>query len=131
MAAKLPTKALEASGQLHHNKKRYEDRANEPEVINELTKKYKCPDCVVNAGLKERWNSLIDRAHKGSLATADRETLIAAVFLTHEFETNYEEIQGVRINAMIKILQELGMTPVSRSRLQVKKTETKNEFDDL
>jgi hypothetical protein len=131
MAAKLPTKALEASGQLSHNKKRYENRANEPTEIEEITSKYKCPECLVAAGHKKRWDSLVSRAHKGSLATADRETLIAAVYLTHEFETSYDDIQGARINAMIKILQELGMTPVSRSKLQVRKSEKTNDFDDL
>ena len=89
------------------------------------------PEHLGDAAVKV-WRELCDICLPGVLTDADRIAVEALAELLAEFRSNPVDFQTSRLNAMIKILSSLGMTPVDRTRLGVaKKKKDENPFANL
>lgn len=128
---KKPTKVLEAAGAFKKNPRRGEDRQGEPREIEELKPGVGIPDEIKARGLEDLWNRILSVAHKGSVATADQFMLVTATLLYNKMLTEFETMKSSDIQALVKCLGELGLSPIQRTRLNVKPKPTGNRFDDL
>lgn len=126
-AQRKPTAIHKASGSFLKDPQRGRARSNEPVV----TKKIGKPPISLNIEQKNAWKELVDQAPAGVLTYADRINVEMASRLLADMRDNSEDAQeftGVKYARLQSILASFGMSPADRSRVQVEKKKSENEF---
>ena len=126
-----PTSVLEASGAFKKDPQRRADRALEPSEFELLKPGVEVPCEVKALGAEDYYNQILEVAHEGSVAKADRFIVVIAATLYRQFVTDFNTMKSSDIQALIKALSELGLSPIQRTRLQVTPKPKKNAFSDL
>lgn len=108
-----PTLTLAASGALRHNPGRYSARSREPQA-EPLSAD---PPAHLNESQRAVWREFYAACPAGVLAAADGVALELAASLTAAFRADPGAFSAARLTALRLLLCELGMTPVSRSKV--------------
>ena len=142
----LPTKIKKLTG--NRSGKPLNDREPEPEVV--------APDCPphLEADAKEKWNDICEKLNRCGILTEIDIDLLERYCQTHQryvdalrgekkhgsfttAESGYMAVSPFNtiinqsLGQLNRMAAEMGMTPSSRSRIQVKKKDKKNEFSDI
>jgi phage terminase small subunit len=118
-----PTKQLEAAGAFRHNPSRGAARANEPHPSGKLGD----PPAWLDSLATQCWHDLVARVPY-QLTNADEHILALTARL--ESRVRREIAIAAEINQYRACLQQLGMTPASRSNITVPAESTGNAFAD-
>lgn len=118
-----PTKQLEAAGAFRKNPDRGKARANEPKPSGKLGD----PPAWLDTLATECWHGLVSRVPY-PLTNSDEHILALTARL--ESRVRREIATGAEINQYRACLQQLGMTPASRSNVTVPEESTGNPFAD-
>ena len=126
-----PTRLLELSGQLRHNKKRYAGRLNEPQASGPLGD----PPERLSADEKAAWLELEQIAPAGVLTKADRwlvEICAGIMASLRRGGIGREGVTNGEVSLLMAGLRSMGLTPADRSRVSVpKEAEEDNPFTEL
>jgi hypothetical protein len=110
---RTPTRILEMTGALAHDRKRYANRTAEPVPAGELGE---APE-PFDKNLKLIWNEMVAQVPEGVLTNADRVILELAVRLTAKMRKG--ELTAAVAAQLVSCLSRLAMTPSDRSKVQV------------
>jgi len=108
---RTPTRVLELTGRLKHDKKRYAHRQNEPVENRPLGG----PPDRLTATQREVWAELAGQLVEGVALASDRaafETLVRLVSRERE-----GSLDATERGQMLRVFQMFGMTPSDRSRV--------------
>jgi hypothetical protein len=129
-----PTALLELTGALRKDPQRYRNRANEPRpttAIGEPPADFLRPDSSLAARHLRIWHELIEQAPPGVLTGCDRAILVSACRIQAAIECGKTE--PAMFGQLRAALNDMGMTPVARSRVSGarQKPEAEDEWDKL
>lgn len=110
-----PTAILKASGALHHDKKRYADRAKEPKPNRGIGK----PPAGMSEAAQKEWRTIVREMADGVLMSSDRSILRVLATLLAQFYEDPVEFPPGKLTAIGRLAGQLGMTPVDRTRIIV------------
>jgi len=120
-----PLEALSLTGAIERNPARFADRGNTPAPENPIGD----PPASFTDDQKAIWNELIIQCAPGVLFGSDRVVLELCVRLIGKMRTS--KLNGAEMSVLMSALQQLGMTPVSRSRITVAKSNEASIWDDI
>jgi hypothetical protein len=122
-AARKTTAALALSGSLRRNPGRYAARKSEPKPESPLGN----PPPHFNADHATVWHEVAGWCAPGVLFGSDR--ILVELIVTLICKLRAGAIRSMEQNLLLACLQQLGMSPISRSRIAVPET-GKNEEND-
>jgi phage terminase small subunit len=126
-----PTNVLQLAGAFKKNPDRGRARANEPRPTGAIGD----PPDALSEAVRKAWHDTVAEAPPGVLTNADRGilTLVAMlrdhaehgeIYITREGVVTDERVWDTKKLALLKsCYTELGMTPASRSKVQIKPAE--------
>lgn len=121
---RTPTNILRLNGALARNPGRHADRLNEPVPSGPVGS----PPDWMNDAERESWGWIVGRCPPGVLSNADDGILELAAYLRAQV-VGRTMMNGGRIWALLRqCYGELGMTPASRSKVQVATVAGPNRF---
>lgn len=120
-----PTQILDLTGRLAHDRKRYEDRANEPRDNAPLGD----PPEWLPATEREIWEQVAAQLVAGVALASDRSAFESMVRLIAK-ERRDGELSGPEGSRLSRLFAGFGMTPADRSRVSVPPRAAANAFDD-
>jgi hypothetical protein len=122
---RTPSRILEARGSFKAHPERRRD--GEPVVKNPLGN---APDRVTGLAL-EAWIVIAERAPLGVLTSADSLHVEMTSYLLAELWENMTTFPQAKYNTLNKMLGQVGMNPIDRSKLSVAKPEKTNSFAEF
>ena len=125
MPVRKPTALLEASGAFIHNPQRRRDRENEPVPTSPLGD----PPETMSAVQKRMWIEFAAEIPPGVAFNSDRALLEMAVRLRSKLRSG--KASGGEYACLITCIREMGMTPVSRSKVKAVVEKEKDEWDEF
>lgn len=121
--ARKPTAVLQFTGAYKKDPNRAESRKDEPKPSGGIGE----PPAHLSDEQKKLWFELVGQSLPGVLSNADRTILELTVRALEQIRIVYDPKIGPQLN---QYLQQLGMTPAARSKVQAVK-DTKKDEDDL
>lgn len=118
-----PYAVLKANGTVKHDPKKYEGRDTEND------KPLGPPPDTLTPEQKAMWKEMEKNAIEGVLTSSDRLPMEMASVLMCKFRDN--DITGTELGKLINCLSLMGMTPVDRQKVQVKKEKPSSGFSGL
>lgn len=114
-----PTKLLLLNGGIKHNPKRYADRLLEPKPNGPIG----APPEGMTYEAKQAWCEIVAECPTGVLTSADRGAVEHMSILRAYCREGVMDVKAMAL--LLRYYTELGMTPASRSKVQVKPVEEK------
>ncbi len=130
---RTPTNILKLKGADKKNPRRFKDRENEPENINEIG----MPPIHLSKMEKAAFNEIVNLSIDGVLGGSDTIAVeMAATLLIKcrgQFKVNGETLlaSAAEQGQFFKYLSQFGMTPADRSKISITKKVEYSEWDDL
>lgn len=115
-----PTSVLQFTGAFAKNPQRAESRKHEPKPTGGIGE----PPSRLTDDQKKIWFELVGESLPGVLSNADRQILELTVRAVEMIRVVYDPKVAAQLN---QYLQQLGMTPAARSKVQAAKDEAKDE----
>ena len=122
-----PSNVLEMSGAFRKNPKRAIGRTNEPIPSGEIGE----PPEHLNERERELWHEFVRECPQGVAKNSDRFALMALCKIAYKIESGGFDLTAADYAMLKTYLQQFGMTPVSRSMVQVKQDDNGNEFSEI
>ncbi len=117
-----PTNILEMRGAYKNHPERKKDRNSEPEVspIKRVSKYLTKEEKVI-------WKEILGYMPEGVIGISDTPALETLCKLIYIMRFNFNDMTAAQLNKLETLLGRFGMTPSDRTKIVVKKTETKSD----
>jgi len=119
-----PTAVLEASGAFDHDPQRRRERENEPVPASPLGD----PPEKMSAAQKRMWAEFAAEIPPGVAFNCDRTLFEMAVKLRSKMRAG--RANGAEIGHLLSCIREMGMTPVSRSKVKAVVEKERDEWEE-
>ena len=126
---RTPTKVLAMRGSFKPHPERKKERENEPQgdIISADTK----PPRGFTAKERAVWKEFVSDAPFGMFEKSDLHILTITVRLMTEFNLKGPDLAQPKMTALLRGLQQLGKTPIERSKVVVRnRPDKKDGWDD-